>query len=258
MSLSSQYVLERDVYTGALLLGLVQLRGFPTDYRREPYGLERPRSPPVFFYLDPGYCSGKFRRAGRSSSQQPCRLARDARLRVCIPECKTISAFQHAMAVHPSSIVARYQYRCVHAPQTPIWVIQGPSAVRAGVVPRLTGLPRNRHHPSRSFSSSPAPDGTFSQTRAMRSYCPPPPLAAPSILFWSRGKKSTKKTAPRQGHPASPIIAIPNMSSPASTTPSAVISAHLGWTAQPEKANLSRISMFSPHTPHPSSFHLVL
>ena len=35
-------------------------------------------------------------------------------------------------------------------------------------------------------------DSTSSQSRAMRSCWPPPPLAAPSILLWSRGRKSTK------------------------------------------------------------------
>ena len=118
-----------------LVLGLVQLRGFSTDYRREPWGLERPRPSPIFF-PDPGYFSGKFRRVGRSSSQRPFQLAR-ARPRVCVPECNTICAFQHAMAVYPPSMVARHLYRCVHASQTPIWVIQGPSAVRARLVPSL-------------------------------------------------------------------------------------------------------------------------
>ena len=30
------------------------------------------------------------------------------------------------MAVCPLSMVARYLYQCAHAPQTPIWVTQGP------------------------------------------------------------------------------------------------------------------------------------
>ena len=39
---------------------------------------------------------------------------------------------------------------------------------------------------------SPAPDVTSSQSHAMRSCWPPPLLTAPSILMWSRGRKSTK------------------------------------------------------------------
>ena len=65
---------------------------------------------------------------GRSSSQRPFRLARDARPLVCAPACNTICAFQHATAVYLLSMVARYLYRCVHAPQAVNWVIQGPSA----------------------------------------------------------------------------------------------------------------------------------
>ena len=58
------------VCAGALKLGLVQLRGFLTDYCREKYGLERPRPSPVCFFLVHGHCSGKFRWMGRSSSQR--------------------------------------------------------------------------------------------------------------------------------------------------------------------------------------------
>ena len=40
-------------------------------------------------------------------------------------------------AVYPPSMVARYSYRCVHAPQTVIWVIQDPFAVSAWLASRL-------------------------------------------------------------------------------------------------------------------------
>ena len=71
LRLGSQHVLKRVVYTGASELGLVQLRGFLADYRRETYGFERSRQSPVCFLLVRGHCSGKFRRMGRSSSQRP-------------------------------------------------------------------------------------------------------------------------------------------------------------------------------------------
>ena len=116
LRLGSQHVLKRVVYTGALELGLVQLRGFLVDYCRETYDLERPRPSPVCFLLLRGHCSGKFRWMGRSSSQWPFRLAREARLRVCAPAFNTLCAFQHATAVYPPAMVARYLYRCIHAP----------------------------------------------------------------------------------------------------------------------------------------------
>ena len=72
-----------------------------------------------------------------SSSQRPFGLARDARPRVCTPACNTIYAFQHVAVVYPPAMVARYLYRCIHAPQTVYWVIQGPSTVSAWLVPRL-------------------------------------------------------------------------------------------------------------------------
>ena len=78
-----------------------------------------PPVPPVFF-LEPGYFSGNFRRVGRSSSQRPYRLARKARPQVCVPEFNAFWACQHAMAVYPPSMFARYLYQCVHAPLTPI------------------------------------------------------------------------------------------------------------------------------------------
>ena len=71
------------VCAGALKLGLVQLRGFLTDYCREKYGLERPRPSPVCSFFVRGHCSGKFCWMGNSSSQRSFRLARDARPRVC-------------------------------------------------------------------------------------------------------------------------------------------------------------------------------
>ena len=49
----------------------------------------------------------------------------------------TTCAFQHATAVYPPSMVARDLYRCVYAPQTVNWIVQGLSAVRAWLVPRL-------------------------------------------------------------------------------------------------------------------------
>ena len=42
--------------------------------------------------------------------------AREARSPVCVPECNTFCAFQHAMSVYPASMVARYLHRCGHAP----------------------------------------------------------------------------------------------------------------------------------------------
>ena len=120
----------------------------PDRYRRESFGLERPWPSPVCFFLVRSHYPGKFRWMGRLSSQRPFRLARDARPRVCTPACNTICACQHATAVYPPSMVARYLYRCIHASQTVNWVIQGPSAVSAWLVHRLY---------YRSASQSPSP-----------------------------------------------------------------------------------------------------
>ena len=69
-----------------------RLRGFATESRRKPSGLVRPRPPLAFFLVEPEYLSGMFRQVGRSSSQRPFRLAREARPRVCIPECQGADA----------------------------------------------------------------------------------------------------------------------------------------------------------------------
>ena len=184
-----------------------------------------------------------------SSSQRPFGLARDARPRVCTPACNTIYAFQHVAVVYPPAMVARYLYRCIHAPQTVNWVIQGPSTVSAWLVPRLyyqvclvIGI-LHLVRPSRHLSlASHPPKATLCEAVGRR-------------LHWQRRQSSCGAAVGSSPNELRPALAVRPPQSPQSRTcpcrrhsPSAMFSAHLGWTAHPEKPNLSRLSMVSPHT----------
>lgn len=179
----SQHVLERVEYTGVLVFGLVQLRGSPTDYRCNC----RPSN--VVGYL-----------LSASSSVPDISRASSTRWGSHRPNGHSDwHASQGRESTYPTQYDMRAPARhdCVptlHACTVPVpmrqcpqivnWIIQAPSAVRAWLVLRLY---------YRSVSQSPTsipfkpfvscPDGTSSQSRAMRGRWPPPPLTAPSILL---------------------------------------------------------------------------